>query len=161
MNTLLFLCVPLVFLFWSGVHEVSHYLVARFFVGAKDVQFRLYPHRDERLGFVWASVSWTSEGFLSPRQRALVSLAPRVPDVIGCVAFSLWGLLPLGWWVWLWLLFWGGAVVDMFVGSLGTNPESDLARAARAWDVSPWLLRVGGMAVVLVSLFTLLLRWPS
>lgn len=142
-------CAVVSFFLWAGLHELSHAWVFKRYYPDVKITYALYPHRHNDR-FFWARISWAS-GLLDPKQLAWVSIAPRVPDLIGIVVTAgLTLLLGWGWWV-LWLaVLTGGSFIDLMVGSLGTHPESDLQRVVRGWGISKWLLRIPGMALAFI-----------
>jgi len=141
--------VPL-FIIWASIHEFSHLLAVKKFVEVVWWKMKLYPHMSE-YGFRWASVEYKHTDPLTTGQQIMVSLAPRLPDTIAAILFPICAVLP-EWWAWIWLLLWGAGIVDLFVGSVGYSENSDLRKAAKNLDVSPWLLRLYGFGLILVSM---------
>lgn len=145
------------FFLWATLHELAHGYVFKSYYPDIKVTYTLYPHKHNDRWF-WARVSWAASP-LTPAQLAWVSIAPRLPDIIGAAATVLvvWLLGPMTWWVAIAGVLLGGSLVDLGVGSVGKHEESDLMRAARGWGWSPWLLRISGFA--LVGLFGALSVW--
>tara|TARA_Y100000590_G_scaffold468588_1_gene651889 strand:- start:771 stop:1973 length:1203 start_codon:yes stop_codon:yes gene_type:complete len=139
---------------WCGIHETAHIIAARSYTKLSNVKFKLYPHKNKSLGFVWASVSWKPEKRLSDSEFAWVSIAPRFPDILAVILFPLWALMPNGTAMLIWGAIWGAGLIDLFVGSLGISKTSDLRRAAKGWECNPWILRINGMMLILVSAVT-------
>lgn len=139
---------------WTVIHEASHLAAARALGPLRDVELWLYPHRDERGNFFFARVKWRWDPPLrpSPLQVAAVVLAPRLADLLGAVGFVLCAAFVPAPWLLAALALTGGALVDLFVGSLGVGELTDLRRASTVLDLSPWLLRGVGMGVLLASL---------
>ena len=135
------------FFAWAAIHEFSHYVVARWRVGVKSAKFRLYPHK-RRGRFMWASITYWPERNSTPYDEALICIAPRFPDALGCWAVAFAGLFD-GMWFVIWTVVFGGAVVDLIVGSIGWNPHSDLRKVAAAANKSPWMFRIGGAVTLL------------
>ena len=137
------------FFVWAAVHELSHAVVARWKLGARDFQFKLYPHWTVEGRFVFASVHWI------PERNGLevgVLLAPRVPDLLAVALFPLTAPVDfLEWWQVALGCLAGGGLVDLFVGSLGISPLSDMRLAVREAKTNPNVLRVPGMVLVAVS----------
>lgn len=136
--------VPLFFL-WSFIHELAHFRMLKRFQPEATAKYRIYPHVHERLGFVFASVTWENlQRPLEGSNRAWVSIAPRIPDTIGaCLALGCaWTLS--GWPAYVLTFLFGGSLLDMGYGSIGYNETSDLRRAAKGWGINPWVLRLAG-----------------
>lgn len=148
----LFLLVPIIFLIWSIIHELSHYFVLKQYVKIKTVKFRFYPHKLQSGQFAFASIRWTADRKLNEHQLAKMSIAPRIPNLLSVFLFTLWGIMPTTTLMLLWILFWGGGLVDLFVGSLGIRWESDLQRASRGFKINSWVIRSIGMSTILLSL---------
>ena len=142
--------VPCFFL-WAALHELSHYAALKRYRPNATASFKLYPHR-EYDRFFWARINWEFDGEdITDRELAWVSLAPRVPDLIGALAAPV-----IAWLVpWPWALplvvVAAGSLVDLATGSIGRDPESDLKRAARGLETSVWAFRVPGWLLVLGS----------
>ena len=151
------LAVPIIFLAWAAIHELSHYLVARKYLNIISVDFFLYPHKSKSLGFVWARVKWLADRIPTNYELANISVAPRIPNLIAAIMFTLWSLMPTNILMLLWSGFWIGGLIDLFVGSLGINKQSDLQRVSNGWNLEPWILRVAGMSVVFSSIIISLL----
>lgn len=134
--------------FWALVHEYSHILTAHLITGVKSHRVSILPtYKDGHWRF--AHAQWTAASEPSQTGRALIYFAPRIPDLVGALAFSLTALVP---WPWPWALFWSGALIDLGVGSWGKSSDSDLRRFCELTGVDPWRMRVGGFAVIVVCL---------
>lgn len=157
------LAVP-AFFAWAALHEVSHYLVARALRRVLSVDFKLWPHVVPEAGFRWAAVSWDYEGpDLTPREDALISAAPRLPDLLAVLLTPVAAAMPEPWLASSWAVLVGAGLVDLAVGSVGAGELSDLRRVARGAGIPAWALRLAGWAAVLVSAGTtiglLVWRW--
>mgnify|MGYP003965752031 FL=1 len=150
----LLLLLPIVFLAWSVIHELSHYFILKQYVKIKTVKFRFYPHVLKSGQFAFASITWTANRTLNEYQSAKVSMAPRIPDLLSVILFVFWGTMSTTTLMLLWILFWGGGLVDLFVGSIGVNRESDLQRMSRGFKINSWVIRSIGMSTILLSLLT-------
>lgn len=152
--------VPLFFL-WAAAHELAHYLAVRAFASV-DAQFYLWPHRHEGRWY-WARVRWTYSGpeRLSAQQLAWVFWAPRWADLLAVA------LLPLGplmgdWGALAWTVVWAGGLIDLGFGSTGISETHDMRRYARMWELSPWLFRIAGSALIALSVaLWALVLWAS
>jgi hypothetical protein len=146
------LVVP-VFVLWTAIHELSHLAAARLTVDAELVWMRLYPHVDTVAGFRWGAVKYRyRERGPTDREQALISFAPRLPDLVAALAFPALGALPLtGTAFAVASLVLGAGLVDLGNGSLGLGEHSDLRRGAAALGRSPWLFRVAGALVLALS----------
>lgn len=134
---------------WMLIHELSHITAAKTQLNVTWWKLIPYPHMTDG-GFAWARVRWTYMGDITNGQRAFISLAPRIPDLIGlAVLQAAWFMSgPL---MWFWTIFWFGAVVDLAYGSIGKSDGSDLRKASVALKWSPWILRVGGWILALAA----------
>ena len=130
------------FFLWAALHELAHYAVLKKYRPEATASFKLYPHTTNGR-FFWAEVSWEFEGEdINDYELAWVSIAPRFPDLVGVnLTVALGWLLP---WPWAlpFVVLAAGSLVDLAVGSVGRDPESDLMRASRGWQTSPWAFRV-------------------
>lgn len=72
-------------------------------------------------------------------------------NLVAAAMFPFSSFFP-GQWSMVWLVFWGCGLVDLFVGSLGISPVSDLRRASESLGTNPWVLRIVGMVILLTSL---------
>jgi hypothetical protein len=156
--TILLSAVPFFFA-WASIHEVSHFLALKSMRKITNVEFKIYPHKIPGIGFVWASVSSDFLGAdLTKKESILFSLAPRFMDILAVFMLPLSFLFPLlSWMQALWMVFWFCGIVDLFIGSLGSSPASDLRCAADDAKISPWFLRVPGMVLVAVSILVTIL----
>lgn len=150
----LVLIIPCFFL-WSAIHELSHLVVAKL---QRDYvvrpSFKLYPHIDEvSQEFRWASISWEypRDPKLSGKEFAAIMLAPRVLGLIAAIALPFACLLPELWMISSWLTIWGCGLIDLAYGSIGFSANSDLRVAALNLNISPWILRIAGWSVAIVS----------
>jgi hypothetical protein len=141
------------FFLWATIHELSHAVAARWKLGAREFQFKLYPHFLENGRFVFASVAWQLPGQSQGLPgRPGVCLAPRVLDLLGVVLFPLSAPVDFLEWHQIALAaLAAGGVVDLFVGSIGWSPDSDLRQAAKLAGAEPNVLRVPGLMLVVVS----------
>jgi hypothetical protein len=141
------------FFVWSAVHELSHYVAARCLRRLSSASFKLYPHMQDG-HFVFASVSWTYDSYdqtLSPAEDALVSIAPRVPDLLAVVLAPMACLMPEPWIAAAWAVVVGAGLVDLAFGSIGTTSASDLQRFVRGGGHDVWVVRIVGWFLALSS----------
>lgn len=149
--------IPLVWLIWTALHELSHYLMAKHFADLDDVKWWLYPHRDAEGNLYFAKIEWKWLGPVpSAFQHALIYLAPRIMNVVAAIALPFAALLPLPWMI-AWIIFWGAGIVDFFVGSLGMSELSDLRQASKYLKIDAYNLRVFGFTTIGISLFLCIL----
>jgi len=152
----------LAFFVWAALHELAHGLAAKLLLGRGTiVHYKLYPHFTPSGRFVFAEASWgsLSAKALEPLVRAKTMLAPRIPDIIGAILFPFTAPLDFSvWWSILLAVLAGGALVDLFVGSLGIAPDSDLRAAASTLYRSPWKFRIIGFSIIAISAGIFLLR---
>ncbi len=146
---------------WNVIHEMSHVLMAKALVGLKSWKIFPYPHKVGD-NFVWARSTWRSLEAPTRHQKAAIHLAPRIANIVFMVLMAAVCLShsPLAV---FWLIFCGGAIIDLFTGSLGISKYSDLKIDARQLNISPWWLRVAGMVACTqgVFLFVMLLIMHS
>ena len=146
--------LPLVLITWNFIHEGSHLLAASYFgKGLKEYKIKPYPHRYKD-GFRFAGCYWTSNEKISTRNRAFVSLAPRVADLLAVLfllllaplhsIISIFIFIPL-------VMLFGAGLVDFFVGSIGNSPNSDLARAAKGLNISEQYIRIPGFSIITLT----------
>lgn len=150
---LLTLEIPLVWLIWTCIHELSHYIMAKRFAELDDVKWWLYPHRDEEGNLFFAKIQWQ---WLGPPpssfEHAMIYLAPRIMNIVASIALPFAALLSLPWMI-AWIIFWGAGIVDFFVGSLGMSILSDLRKASLHLKIDAYILRVFGFTTIGISLF--------
>jgi len=144
--------IPL-FILWAFIHEMSHFLMMKRFVTVSWWKMKLYPHISE-YGFRWAAIECRIEQELSEKQKVMVALAPRIPDIIALCLFPLAYIMP-GWWSIVWLSLCGAGIVDFAVGSIGYSKHSDLRKASTLLDISPWWLRIFGFSLISIIVFSL------
>jgi hypothetical protein len=135
---------------WTYIHEYAHLLMTKRFIEVKDYTIKPYPHHHPTLGFVFGSVSYDYDGELDPYELAWCSFAPRIPDIIGCAIFTL------NIWNPFFLVFFGGAVIDLFRGSLPLRPTSDVCRYSKGWG---WRTSLTCYAQIIVVSATLLIKF--
>jgi hypothetical protein len=139
--------IPII-LFWNLLHEFSHLGMARIFTKFKSWSIIPYPHYSNN-NFYFARSTYSYEEELNPIKKALISLAPRIPNIIAVLFILLsFFIIPINY---LMLLYLGGAV-DLIVGSLGINEKSDLKKVANNLNINPWILRIPGLIVGILSL---------
>lgn len=152
---LLVLELPVVWFIWTALHELSHIAMAKMFLNITKVDYWLYPHFDRANNFYFARVEYhhdlTKE--ITNIKDALISLAPRIMNLIAVISFVFFSLFPIPW-NYIWLIFWGAGLIDLFVGSFGISPYSDLRRAAESLNINPYILRVIGFALIALSIIS-------
>lgn len=139
---------------WNFLHEISHIIMAKLLVGAKNVEIHPYPHFSDE-SFYWSRSKWSYEESPTIYQKAAIYMAPRIIDilfialmVITCLSHSSFAIF--------WLIFCAGGVVDLFVGSLGIGENTDLIKTSKILNISPWWFRVSGLIFFTQGLFILL-----
>jgi hypothetical protein len=158
MNFLAILLVTVIgalptFYLWAYIHEFSHLWMAKRLVGATETKISIHmpPMRLEDGSWRWARYQWKPDREVKPLERAAISLAPRIPNIVGVVAFPFFGLFN-EWVAAFWFLLMGGGAVDFIVGSLGISERSDLKRAVKALDVSIWPFRFGAAVLIIYDI---------
>jgi hypothetical protein len=134
------------FFLWVTIHELAHIAAAKFTCGVSKWRIYPYPHTHAD-GFYWGRATWWPLRQANDEEQIWISLAPRIPDITAALVFPLF--LAFHWWIPA--IIAGAGLVDFFTGSLGIREHSDLRRAATAWKLSPWVLRIAGMAVITAS----------
>ena len=140
------------FFSWTIIHELCH-LAALRLVKAPLVRYKIvpYPHKYDGK-FYWGRITYMLEEPLDKKQQVWVSYAPRVADYVG-----IWFLViftcftSFNFTNFLIVVFLFGSVVDLFVGSLGISPSSDLKRYSNS--NTKWMNRVTQMISVFVGFF--------
>lgn len=140
------------YILWVLIHEMSHFLFAKWFTNAKLLELNVIPRIVDKTIF-WASVRWLPERSPPTKNHAaLIFLAPRIPNVISLVLTCLLPLLPIDNHLFLLLtVLLGGALVDLINGSLGVSQYSDLKRASSILSISPWVLRIAGFGLAIAA----------
>jgi len=144
--------LALTYVAWTYIHEYAHLLMTKRFVEVKSFSIKAYPHNHPTLGFVFGSVSYDYEETLTDYQLAWCSFAPRIPDLIGCVLFTLDVSNPF------YLVFFGGALVDLVRGSLPLRPTSDICRYCGGWG---WSVSAVAYFQILIVCGVLMLKCVS
>lgn len=149
MNTVLFIVsLILVFPFWAAIHELSHILFAKLnFGNISPWKIILWPHKHEGR-FYWARCSYMAPVNAPLHTLGSISEAPRVADFFIGLAFVMLGIA----FPWA-LVFVAGAIIDIFVGTLGISPTSDLKCQARGHGVSAWVIRATNIIAMAVLAF--------
>lgn len=149
---LLVLELPVVWFIWTALHELSHVALAKIFLNVVKVNYWLYPHYDNN-NFYFARVQYFHDlsKDTTRLQESFIYLAPRVMNLIAAISLVFFSWLPTPW-NYVWFIFWGAGLVDFIVGSLGISPYSDLRRAADALQINPYILRIGGFAIIALSI---------
>ena len=142
------LCIVTFFL-WAAIHELSHLFAAKKLADALLIRMRLYPHMyKDTLRF--ASVSWRPRKEYSDKAAAMISLAPRIPDLIAALVFPV-GAFFSGYVAVAWFILFGAGLVDLMRGSIGSSVYSDLMKASIKLHINPWTLRYAGFGAALLS----------
>lgn len=149
--------LPFGYFIWTMIHELSHLWMVKRFVRLESWSIKPYPHYrdvgDGKKQFSFAAVYWRLEPdqFMTNKQLATISLAPRIGDIIAVIALPFAVLFSSGVLFWIWISFWFCGLVDLFIGSLGIRDNSDLRRASNYLKINPWLLRIAGMGDIVLS----------
>jgi len=156
MITLLLLALYTITLFfvWSYVHEMSHIIAAKKIVGLEWYKIKLWPHKYNG-SIRWASVTYAFKRKATEYERAVISIAPRIPGAVALIGMYC-GFFMTGWVQIAWMMFWGAGVIDFIYGSIGYSEYSDLRKAARGFGENPWKLRLYGLSGVLTLGITIL-----
>jgi hypothetical protein len=151
---ILFVFAVFCYVLWTAIHELSHVLMARLLVGISYWEINLIPKIKEAklLRIQFASCFYIPLKRSTKQQQAAISLAPRIPDVLGAIALPFVSLMPAPISYFM-MVFFGSALVDLFVGSIGMSEESDLRKAAENIDLSPWTLRLMGACIIIGIVF--------
>jgi len=121
-------------------------------VGLEWFKLKLYPHMNEG-SLRWAACEYLPKKQPTPEDVALISLAPRIPDLLACWLFILTPLFS-GWFAVAWFIFFGAGIIDLINGSIGFSPNSDLQKAVATGTTKTDAkgLRILGLAFVVVSI---------
>src|SRR5574343_1712300 len=111
---------------WVLIHEFSHIITAKALVGIIYWKIIPYPHRDEN-GTLWfARCFYYTKTSADKLSQAAIAWAPRIPGAIATILFPVAVYLSN----WELTILLAGGMIDMVVGSVGRNPESDLQKAS-------------------------------
>ena len=143
--------IPLTFLLWAQLHERAHVWMADHLIGVVYYKISTWPRWYEG-GVRWAHVKYYMVRQPTAPERFWISMAPRIPSAVGVILAPLGPWFLSGWLLLVWLTVWGGGVVDLITNSLGLHESTDLRKAARATNTSPWLYRIVGICVALSSI---------
>lgn len=154
---IMYVTMAVVFSFfsWAFLHELSHGMAVKKYNKDITVSYKIYPHVEEGLGFVWASVSWIyPPGFkLTSNQKGWVSFAPRIIDIIGIlITILLSVILPHSSYKLYALILAGGSIFDLLWGSIGHSSTSDLQRYCKHWGWNVTWTRAIGISIGILSI---------
>lgn len=138
----------LMFFVWAAIHEYSHVYAVRLCVPNAKTYIKLYPHKKDGK-FYWARASWEypSNVNIPAHDIGSIYFMPRIANLvfytIAILPATMFGFAHpiLGTFLALFAL---AGCVDLAYGSIGTTPNSDLQRVAKAWRMSPKKLRIFG-----------------
>lgn len=140
---------------WAYIHEYAHLFQLKKYKDLKSYKMRLYPHVNKNLGFVFASVSYDYDGFLTRKEDAWVAFAPRIPSLISCLLFPFSHKIDI-----LFIqIFLMCGVIDMLRSAYNRNESSDIYRFCRGFKfpveiVQPIIISVALLPFVLFYLFS-------
>lgn len=140
---------------WIMIHELSHILMASKLLNVKEWKIIPYPHIDKG-SFFFARAIWKYIGKNTPKKRAAISLAPRLPNIIAALMLQIAWFLPNPAQL-FWIIFWIGGIVDLIYGSIGYSKRSDLQKASKQLKLNPWVLRIIGFTLALIAALPILL----
>jgi len=147
--------ITLSFFLHAYIHELSHLYMTKALVGVNSHRIRLYPHIDEHLGFVWASVYVDRKSEPTKLHAGLIYFAPRIANIIFILLFATISLLSFEISVYIKIII-GASAIDLFIGSLGLSERSDLRMYSKFWSISPWLPRVAGVFSSIIFIATII-----
>lgn len=128
-----FIYLIIAYFVWAYIHEYCHLYALKQIRDVKSYNFRLYPHKHEELGFVFASVSYDYNVDLDEKEWAYVSFAPRIADYMSVFTFLITymflGPLPQ-----IFTVILLGGCIDLLRGSYIRNETSDIVRYCEGWD---------------------------
>ena len=145
-------------LLWNAIHEFSHLLAVHLTVGVDSWSMKLWPHYDENDKFRFSRVVYDYTGTMDSAECFSVRLAPRVLDVLACVAVAILPFMDSPHAATAWLVVWGGGAVDLFVGSLGVTARSDLQKATDD-ELIQWVVRLCGLVIAVCTVVTVVGHW--
>ncbi|MHA1665942.1 MAG: hypothetical protein ACTSW7_01040 [Candidatus Thorarchaeota archaeon] len=137
---------------------MSHVYMAHKLIGITYWEINLIPKLPQEANsfrIQFASCFYTPGKLPTKKQQAAISIAPRIPDILGAIAlpFTCYTSEPFSYFL---MIFFGSALIDLFVGSLGMSKKSDLRKASNKLGLSPWWLRIFGFLTILCSIGHLL-----
>ena len=79
-----------IFFLWTVIHELAHYFMIKLTkMSVQNIKIKPWPHKLQGR-WVSGSVEYTYiDGVPTRLQRALVSAAPRIPDIIAIIAMII------------------------------------------------------------------------
>lgn len=149
---LIIVFIPICYFVWTIIHELSHIYMAHKTIGINHWELDLIPKIDiKNFQFIFAYCFYTSKRQGTWKEKTFIYIAPRFPDFLGILALPFTCYIPEPYF-WFAIIFCGGAIVDLFVGSLGISKKSDLRKAANEMRISPWWWRIFGFCIIICSL---------
>jgi hypothetical protein len=142
----------LVFPLWSIIHELSHITAAKLvFHDISPWKIIPWPHKHEGK-FYWARCSYTiplSASYYD--EQSDVWSAPRIADwVLGGIFIIVGIFYPIA------LIFAVGAVIDIFVGTLGIDKQSDIQLEATLSNKNIWSLRIRNIVSIILFMMVII-----
>lgn len=133
------------------LHEAMHLLFIRIFRKIENITFKPWPHKHESRWY-WGRVEATIKGDpLNKHETFFMKMAPRLWNILALVLLPC--LTTFGWpWMLVWAALWIPGIVDLIVGSIGMNPESDIRKASEAYNINANVIRILQIAFVLISI---------
>lgn len=131
---------------WAYIHEYSHLFQLKKYKDLKCYKMRLYPHVNKDLGFVFASVSYDYDGFLTRKEEAYVAVAPRIPSFISCLLFPFSHLVEFEF-IQIFLMC---GVIDMLRSAYNRNDSSDIYRFCKGFKLPIEIIQVITVSVSLL-----------
>jgi hypothetical protein len=150
--------LPPTYVLWVYLHEISHILAAHCIVGVKSYSIKMIPEIINGMIY-FGSVKYVTYREPSNTQSGYIQLAPRIFDIASAI------LLPLTFTVLnvyiktALIIVLGAGLVDLFVGSIGYSDISDLKQASINLNISPWVFRIIGFTIMLMSISLFLLGY--
>jgi hypothetical protein len=148
-----FIFIIFSYLFHSYLHEMSHLCATKFLVGVDKYKIKPYPHKNQELGFVWASIKIKRINIATNFQNGLIFFSPRFANILFCLIIAFVYLQGFELSIYF-KIFLGGGMVDLLTGSLGVSESSDLKRYCKSWNLNPWQPRLVGC---MLSIFFLII----
>jgi len=153
----LVLLVPVYFV-WVFLHEGSHVVGLKVSgIGLESWKIKILPYRSVDGSYRFAGYTYKAKRKPNAGETVLIKLAPRLMNLVAVVLFPF-GMFFSGVWSIVWFVVWGCGLIDLLVGSVGYSKSSDLVVASRAMELSPWVLRIVGFVLLLVTVLITGLR---
>ena len=146
---------------WTFIHEFSHALFGKIFLGATDFKYCWLPKKEED-GWTVASVQMSCDiEKMTNTNLGLMSAAPAIINLIAILLFAFLANGAWGWWSATLNIFLFGGFVDLLSNTFAKKTETDIKKVAeythiplKSWQLTVVLVCVACFAGGAVRMFT-------